>query len=200
MKRKSEVRLFFFLTAWSQFPDSINGFICDLMAVPRSTCHLLYLSPWLFMMIMLVLKSILRASYHIHLSIFLKIPLCLQGFSPFSSWQLTTPSTDPALSWDLPASSFMYSCCSRKEWLENFYHLLQLNPVTFRQTCAIGVLFSFRRYFCPSLFNTGSFRLPYSISFSPLLGRKQRAAMDIRLETYSKNEAVTPKTNWASKC
>lgn len=145
--------------------------------VPRSTCHFVYLSPWLFMMIMLVLKSILRASTHPHSPSSSKIPLCLQGLSPFSSWQFTfIPSTGPeTLSWDLLPVHCMYSCCSTEGMTRRIsITLLQLNPMLLFSGKLVQSVFHLEIFlsFCLTL---GVFRLPfYSISFSPLLGRKQR--------------------------
>lgn len=101
MKRKSEVRLFVFLTAWVS-SQTVLTVLYVIWQVPRSTCHLLYLSPWLFMMIMLVLKSILRAFTHPPLHLPQKFPCVSKGFLLFPPDSSPSfPAQDRALSWDL---------------------------------------------------------------------------------------------------
>lgn len=189
----------FLLDGLSQFPDSINGLICDLTGTKK------YLSLCVSQPLTLhydgACSEKYSQSFHTCASpSSSKFPLCLRGLPPFSSWQFTfIPSMGPGPELGPPASWFMYSCCSWKEWPGEFLTLCfsWTQCYFLRQTCAICL--SFRDIFV--LLTLGVFRLPFILFlFLPCWAESRGCHGHKTWDIYSKMRQLLLQTNCAPKC
>ena len=199
MKRKSEVRLFFSLTAWVS-SQTVLTVLYVIWQVPKSTCHFVDLSPWLFIMMVLVLKSILRASTHPPLHLPQRFPCVSEGFLLFPpDGSPSFPAWDRALSWDLlPVDSRIPAAHGRNDQ-ENFYHSASAEPnATFSGKFVQSV---FHLEIFLSCLTLGVFRLPFILFlFLPCWAESRGCHGHKTWDIYSKMRQLLLQTNCASKC
>lgn len=200
MKGESEVRLFISLTAWVS-SQTVLRVLYVIWQVPKSTCHFVYLSPWLFVMIVLVLKSILRASTHEPLHLPQRVPCVSEGFLLFP------PDSSPSFpawdrAWAGPSCQFIhvFLLLMGRNDQGNFYHSASAEPSATFSGKLVQSVFHLEIFlsFCLTL---GVFRLPLILFlFLPCWAESRGCHGHKTWDIYSKMRQLLLQTNCASKC
>ena len=185
-------------------PESVPrqyGILYVIWQVPKSTCHFVYLSPWLFVMTVLVLKSILRASTHPPLHLPQRFPCVSEGFLLFP------PDSSPSFpawdgAWAGASCQFIlvFLLLMGRNDQENFYHSASTEPSATFSGKLVQSVFHLEIFlsFCLTL---GVFRLPLILFlFLPCWAESRGCHGHKTWDIYSKMRQLLLPTNCASKC